>query len=420
MEKKTIGGFIAALRRANGMTQKELADRLNVSDKTVSRWERDEGAPDLSLIPVIAEIFGVTCDELLRGQRKSPEERAEPESASEATAKGERERRRLLKSALVTLQNRTAAALGVSAAGLIAALICNFAFLRATLGFYVGLVFFAVSAVCQTVFINRALLTVDDDEPDSPDKAAFRRSAVRITRNALAVTAGLCGFTAPLAVTGAYVGLVLPCLLVRGALFAAGALAVYAVIWYFVGARLVKKGVLALGERERETYWYNHRLQAACAGVLVGLLVITAAGHIAVLSWDGLLIRGTVFTGYDEFAAFMERETPDGGSEQEGLTPPAPEASINAGSQEENRDEDNRLSLYDSEGNEVCSYVWRNRDVWRIKYAASEGGLPITVYTLSDLDEANRREKLVSAGFAVLYLLESAGTLAWYLRRKRG
>ena len=59
MEKKTIGSFIAALRKANGMTQKELAEKLNVSDKSVSRWERDDGAPDLSVIPVIAEIFGV-------------------------------------------------------------------------------------------------------------------------------------------------------------------------------------------------------------------------------------------------------------------------------------------------------------------------------------------------------------------------
>ena len=51
MEKKTIGGFIAALRKANGMTQKDLAEKLNVSDKTVSRWERDECAPDITLIP---------------------------------------------------------------------------------------------------------------------------------------------------------------------------------------------------------------------------------------------------------------------------------------------------------------------------------------------------------------------------------
>ncbi|MEG0306261.1 MAG: helix-turn-helix transcriptional regulator, partial [Oscillospiraceae bacterium] len=66
MERKSIGSFIAVLRKANGLTQKDLAEKLNVSDKSVSRWERDDGAPDLSLVPVIAEIFGVTCDELLR------------------------------------------------------------------------------------------------------------------------------------------------------------------------------------------------------------------------------------------------------------------------------------------------------------------------------------------------------------------
>ena len=69
MERKTIGQFIAALRRVSGMTQKQLAEKLNVSDKTISRWERDECAPDLTLIPVIAEVFGVTSDEILRGER---------------------------------------------------------------------------------------------------------------------------------------------------------------------------------------------------------------------------------------------------------------------------------------------------------------------------------------------------------------
>ncbi len=71
MERKSIGSFIAALRRANGMTQQELADKLRVSNKAVSRWERDETLPDLTLIPAIAEIFGVTCDEILRGEPRA-------------------------------------------------------------------------------------------------------------------------------------------------------------------------------------------------------------------------------------------------------------------------------------------------------------------------------------------------------------
>ena len=69
MEKKTIGQFIAVLRKANGMTQQELADKLNVSNKAVSRWEREESAPDITLIPALAEVLGVTCDELLKGER---------------------------------------------------------------------------------------------------------------------------------------------------------------------------------------------------------------------------------------------------------------------------------------------------------------------------------------------------------------
>ncbi|MBR7162455.1 MAG: helix-turn-helix transcriptional regulator [Clostridia bacterium] len=73
MEKKTIGKFISVLRKAKGMTQQELADKLLVSDKTVSKWERDERMPDISLLPAIAEIFGITTDELLRGERNNPE-----------------------------------------------------------------------------------------------------------------------------------------------------------------------------------------------------------------------------------------------------------------------------------------------------------------------------------------------------------
>ena len=60
MEKKTIGGFIAALR-SKRHDPKDLAERLNVSDKTVSRWG-GMMVHQTWLRPAIAEIFGVTCD----------------------------------------------------------------------------------------------------------------------------------------------------------------------------------------------------------------------------------------------------------------------------------------------------------------------------------------------------------------------
>lgn len=81
MEKKTIGQFIAVLRKANGLTQQELADKLNVSNKAVSRWEREESAPDITLIPALAEILGVTCDELLKGERITYSEQVDKREA---------------------------------------------------------------------------------------------------------------------------------------------------------------------------------------------------------------------------------------------------------------------------------------------------------------------------------------------------
>ena len=109
MEKKTIGAFIAVLRKANGMTQRELAEKLNVSDKAVSRWERDECAPALSLIPVIAEIFNITTDALLRGERKT-QNAEEAEAPAEASVyireKSNKQFQDLLRTKLMRLRER--------------------------------------------------------------------------------------------------------------------------------------------------------------------------------------------------------------------------------------------------------------------------------------------------------------------------
>lgn len=81
MEKKTIGTFLSALRKANGMTQQEVADKLNISNKTVSKWERDEGCPEIMMLPAIAELYSVTVDEILRGERITKESQEEYKSS---------------------------------------------------------------------------------------------------------------------------------------------------------------------------------------------------------------------------------------------------------------------------------------------------------------------------------------------------
>ena len=62
-----IGKTISKLRKDKNMTQSEVADKLGVSYQAVSKWERDESLPDITLLPSIADLFGITIDQLLRG-----------------------------------------------------------------------------------------------------------------------------------------------------------------------------------------------------------------------------------------------------------------------------------------------------------------------------------------------------------------
>ena len=64
--KMIIAGNIGKLRRESGLTQLELAERLNYSDKAVSKWERGESIPDVVTLKQLSELFGVTVDYLLR------------------------------------------------------------------------------------------------------------------------------------------------------------------------------------------------------------------------------------------------------------------------------------------------------------------------------------------------------------------
>lgn len=66
---ETLGKRIAALRREAGMTQEELAEKVGISAQAVSKWENEQTCPDITLLPVLAKLFGVTVDELLSGKQ---------------------------------------------------------------------------------------------------------------------------------------------------------------------------------------------------------------------------------------------------------------------------------------------------------------------------------------------------------------
>ena len=75
--KQTIGKFLATLRKAKGLTQEDVADKLNISNKTLSSWETDRTTPDALTLPAIADLYEVTVDEILRGERIKSNEQAQ-------------------------------------------------------------------------------------------------------------------------------------------------------------------------------------------------------------------------------------------------------------------------------------------------------------------------------------------------------
>ena len=74
MDAAEFGKKIMMLRKQKGMTQTKLAEQINVSNKTISRWETGEGFPEISLLKPLAKALGTTVDELLGDEEASSEE----------------------------------------------------------------------------------------------------------------------------------------------------------------------------------------------------------------------------------------------------------------------------------------------------------------------------------------------------------
>ncbi len=121
MDACKTGAFIALLRRESDMTQKQLAERLRVSDKAVSRWETGRGYPDVESLTSLSEVFGISINELLTGERVFAEQyKVFAENNIVDVYKKERKVRRRL---IVTVILASAATVAVTAAAVVFAYI---------------------------------------------------------------------------------------------------------------------------------------------------------------------------------------------------------------------------------------------------------------------------------------------------------
>ena len=83
MDKEKTGQLITTLRKEKGLTQKQLADALNVTDKAVSKWERGLSFPDISMLEPISELLDISIMEILVGERQDKNDPMTREEAQE-------------------------------------------------------------------------------------------------------------------------------------------------------------------------------------------------------------------------------------------------------------------------------------------------------------------------------------------------
>lgn len=413
MEKKSIGSFISALRKANGMSQKELAEKLNVSDKSVSRWERDENLPDLTLVPVIAEIFGVTADELLRGERVKPQEAGNTEGGAKAGAEKENRRTekqlmRLLNDTKTKFHVRSMVSICLGIVGLLTAMICNFAFYRAYIGFFAACIFYVVAVVCEIIFYELAVSAVTGGEFDGGRTAKCRKDLFLSFEKRLFVMIVLFAFTLPLALfpIDGYEGIAFVSWIGSGAFFAAGAALLCVLLSWAAGAYAVQKGIVVLSEKEAEANRRLGKLRGKCFGICAALLLVTALGQFicnaSLYATD--LVEGNVFDNWEEFRTYME-------------TPAEAEAD---GSDFETIDmDDDTLEDYreyaTADKAPEYSYLCLNREVAEIEWGETDNGLlPITVYTNAQILEGKQILNQINVLIIGLYLAECAACIFVY------
>ena len=323
MERKSIGSFIAVLRKARGLTQRELADKLGVSDKAVSRWERDETAPDLYLIPAIAEIFGVTADELLRGERSG--ETTAQEKQSEKT---ERQIKTVLKAVRTKFLTKTLICTLIAIVGLLAAMLCNFGFYRAELGFYIGLIFFVTASVMEIIFAVLAVSSLDAEEFDGEHLAETRKYIIKKTEALVFLAFILLAYCIPLIIEGETTSFInirvdFDGWLVFGSVFALFAGIVCAIANLILDKTMEKKGIYSIDEniaKKRRLAKIRFAFPLIpVAKVFIPLVAVTIAATIICLNifdYEFFLRRkGTEWTDANKFVEYMESRVTEDGDE---------------------------------------------------------------------------------------------------------
>ena len=414
MEKKTIGKFIAVLRKANGMTQKDLADKLFVSDKTVSRWERDECDPDLSLIPAIAEIFGITTDELLRGEKNNPDTLIEDEP--KLSAKAEKQFKAMIFGQKRKFGNLSLISVGISLFGLLVGMIINLGFSKGLIAFFVTSIFLMASTICQICFTSNAKIAnnEDDDYRELTDttNTSFLLKSITIYFVNIAILA----FCLPLVtlINGANFGLEFGAWILFGIIFAvAGIILAYLIFRIVINPVLIRRNILIFNEVElaREKYTRKLLIRLSSAGLVIAILLGIAIAVVESIGFLGFADKVVLETP-EEFKEYMESSYDEAKYESGDQYYDADGNLVGSALIiDENNPEPfkNHVVLRDKQGNEILEYYYHSDLYSHIKYnTESDDRCPITVYTRKAMIEARGVVEDIKSMLAFAILAEIA------------
>ena len=380
--KMTLGAFIAQLRKEKGLTQKQLSEILGVSDKTVSHWEREESAPDISILPLLAETLGVTVDELLAGEIKSEElvDSSVSDTASTVENKENDFYKFKQKSAVVSLLSIV---LGLSGTTVLSLLNNTFSF---TADFHyiakiVSAVLLAVNMIAQGALVIYARTIYSGYVNKHNDK----KSALRLTTftyySAFFFIPAFIGATDPISSMSPYAALILFSIIA-------------AAILILTEILLIKKGIILKWKRETFGRVANSVLSLTLAAVLLTGSAILNLGY----PYKDIICDAAEYTEFqtiEEFIDYIEKDVPvpdENSSIQDKFT-----AYTNIG-------EMHFLPLWGISENPMF-FNWNNGEVCRI-VSTDEDIVPIKCYTHQALIEAeNKTETKIFVTRTALFML---------------
>ena len=431
MEKKTTGQFLSVLRKAKGMTQRELAELLNVSDKAVSRWERDESMPDILLLPVLADIFDVTCDELLKGEKISKEH------YNETPEKKINRVEALIKKSKSQFQAFSMISIGASLLGFLIAIILNFSFKKATIGFFCAFIGIIAGLITQLAFYFYFKGNVDTEDIESPVLVAYKKYIRNHTLHISYFLFIILCICLPLLLMGQisyadYIALISEQMAPlgfeyagsdAGTVFQAGTVAIglqlktwliyggiggaiSGVLCYIINFIIklddARKGHFDVTANDIKRDIKNLLNTLKYVFILAILLAATYAGSkVFKNKMPDLLLKGTQFDNFEDFKEQMETIPSD-------MYPGVVEIRQQLDSY--------RRFIYGDDGEILCEYRLINDSVIDIEYGENNK-LPITTYTEEDYILAKQKTEDLMLIWYVLMVLECFLVVAVYLHK---